>query len=76
MENKINKFAVKDALVILEKESPYPNSFRVKKMQGTGKKSIKEASPIMNARITFEFEKPDKIIFRNVGKYNITSSNP
>ncbi len=44
MENKINKFAVKDALVILEKESPYPNSFRVKKMQGTGKKSIKKES--------------------------------
>lgn len=70
------KQAVKDALVILQNGKPYPNSLRVKKMQGTGKKSIMEASPTMDIRITFEFEKPDKIIFRNVGDHDITLSKP
>lgn len=70
------KKAVKTALVFLQKGKPYPNSLRVKKMQGTGKKSIMEASPTMDTRITFEFEKPDKIIFRNVGEHDITLSKP
>lgn len=53
---------------------PYPNSLRVKKMKGH--KSIYEASPTMGVRMTFEYDKPDYIILRNVGSHDITLSNP
>ncbi|RNF38777.1 cytotoxin [Planococcus salinus] len=68
--------AVDSAITTLANGKPYSDGLRVKKMQGTGKKSIMKASPTMDVRITFEFDNPDQIIFRNVGDHDITLNNP
>ena len=69
-----DKQSVQDAIKTLVKGSPYPNSLRVKKMRGH--KSIWEASPTMSCRLTFEFNNPDYIVLRNVGKHDLTLGNP
>lgn len=68
------KEAVQDSIRKLVQGSPYPNSLRVKKMQGH--KSIWEASATMSCRLTFEFNNPDYIVLRNVGKHDLTLDNP
>lgn len=66
--------AVDVALKTLVAGKPYPNGLRVKKMKGH--KSVYEASPTMDCRITFHFNNPDYIVLRNVGSHDITLNKP
>lgn len=52
---------------------PKPASLRIKKMEG--QYGIFEMSANMDLRITFHFEKPDMIVFRNCGQHDITLKN-
>lgn len=62
------------AISLLSEGPPYPNSLRVKKMQGHDR--VYEASPTMAIRLTYEYEKPDVLVLRNVGPHDITLSKP
>lgn len=66
---------IKDTLVTLENDFSHP-SLRVKKMKGYRNPNVWEASATMDLRITFEIEKPDKLILRNCGHHDETLSNP
>lgn len=55
-------------------EDPRHPSLRVKKMEGWG--YIWEASASMDLRITFHYEKPDTIVFRNCGHHDPTLKKP
>jgi len=46
-------------------------SFRTKKIEGFKNPYIWEASLTMSYRFTFEIDKEDKIIFRNIGTHTI-----
>jgi mRNA-degrading endonuclease RelE of RelBE toxin-antitoxin system len=52
-------------------ENIFHPSFRTKKIEGFKDPSIWEASLTMNYRFTFEIDKEDKIIFRNIGIHTI-----
>lgn len=66
---------IKEALIKLENDFSHP-SLRVKKMQGYRNPNVWEASANMDLRITFEIEKPDKIILRNCGHHDETLGSP
>ncbi|GEK35441.1 type II toxin-antitoxin system RelE/ParE family toxin [Kurthia sibirica] len=69
LKDKVDK-----ALISLSEGKPYPKGLRVKKMQGYD--SVFEASPTMSCRITFNYDNPEYIIFRNVGAHDKTLKNP
>jgi len=48
----------------------------MKNMQGYKNPDIWEASVNMDLRITFEYEKPDTLIFRNCGRHDKALNNP
>lgn len=52
-------------------ENIFHPSFRTKKMEGFKNPSIWESSLTMKYRFTFEIDKEDKIIFRNIGTHAI-----
>ncbi len=62
-------------MVTLENDFSH-SSLRVKKMKGYRNPNVWEASATMDLRITFEIEKPDKLILRNCGHHDETLSNP
>ena len=66
---------IKKVLETLENDFSHP-SLRVKKMKGYRNPNVWEASANMDLRITFEMEKPDKIILRNCGHHDETLGNP
>lgn len=66
---------IKETLIKLENDFSHP-SLRVKKMQGYRNPNVWEASANMDLRITFEIEKPDKIILRNCDHHDVTLGNP
>ncbi|HHY74186.1 MAG TPA: cytotoxin [Bacillus bacterium] len=66
---------IKNALTIIAQDFSHP-SLRIKKMKGYRNPNVWEASANMDLRITFEIEKPDKLILRNCGHYDETLSNP
>lgn len=67
--------AINKALILLIEDFSHP-SLRVKKMRGYHNPNIWEASANMDLRITFEFEKPDKIILRHCGHHDETLNHP
>lgn len=73
--DKDSQELIKEALKMLAENLKHP-SLRVKKMQGYHNPYVWEASANMDIRITFEMEKPDKLILRNCGHHNETLSNP
>lgn len=66
---------IKKTLELMETNLSHP-SLRVKKMKGYQNPDIWEASASMDLRITFEIEKPEKIILRNCGHHDPTLKNP
>lgn len=70
-----NQKIIKDGLIKIENDFSHP-SLRVKKMKGYRNPNVWEASANMDLRITFEIEKPDKIILRNCGHHDETLNNP
>lgn len=77
-DKSYSKLADKDQQVIrkaIEKffQEPKPASLRIKKMEGQD--GIFEMSANMDLRITFHYEKPEMIVFRNCGHHDITLKN-
>ncbi len=65
--------AVEKVLCFMSKDIRHP-SLRTKKLEGTD--YIFEASANMDLRITFHYEKPDRIVLRNCGHHDRTLGNP
>lgn len=65
--------AVEKALRLMSKDIRHP-FLRTKKLEGTD--YIFEASANMDLRITFHYEKPDRIVLRNCGHHDRTLGNP
>ncbi|UJL46667.1 cytotoxin [Virgibacillus sp. NKC19-16] len=66
---------LKKTLKLMEENFSHP-SLRIKKMKGYQNPDIWEASASMDLRITFEIEKPKKVILRNCGHHDQTLKNP
>lgn len=67
--------SIKNAIKQMQKDYS-SNSLRIKKIQGTRNPVVWEASANMDIRITFQIEKPNKIILRNCGHHEETLNNP
>lgn len=65
--------AIQKAIRLMSHDIKHP-SLRAKKMEGTD--YIFEASANMDIRITFHYEKPDRLILRNCGHHDRTLNNP
>jgi mRNA-degrading endonuclease RelE of RelBE toxin-antitoxin system len=65
--------AIQKAIRHMSHDIKHP-SLRAKKMEGTD--YIFEASANMDIRITFHYEKPDRLILRNCGHHDRTLNNP
>lgn len=73
--DKQSQKAINETIIRLVQDFSHP-SLRMKKMQGYKNPDIWEASVNMDLRITFEYEKPDTLIFRNCGRQDKTLNNP
>lgn len=65
--------AIQKAIRLMNHNMKHP-SLRTKKMEGSD--YIFEASANMDIRITFHYEKPDRLILRNCGHHDRSLSNP
>lgn len=66
---------IKRAITMLVTDFSH-KSLRVKKMKGYQNPNVWEASANMDLRITFQIEKPKKLILRNCGHHDETLNNP
>jgi mRNA interferase RelE/StbE len=65
--------AIQKAIRFMNQDMKHP-SLRAKKMEGTD--YIFEVSANMDIRITFHYEKPDRLILRNCGHHDRTLNHP
>jgi mRNA interferase RelE/StbE len=65
--------AIQKTIRLMNHDIRHP-SLRTKKMEGTD--YIFEASANMDIRITFHYEKPDRLVLRNCGHHDRTLNNP
>lgn len=66
---------IKETLQKIAEDSTHP-SLRVKKMQGYHNPFVWEASVNMDIRITFQVDKPNKLILRNCGHHDSALKKP
>lgn len=73
---KLDKISQKqiDKAIRLYFNNPQPKSLRLKKIVDSN--GIFEMSANMDLRVTYHFEKPDIIVFRNCGHHNKVLKNP
>lgn len=74
--SKREREAISDAIRELAAGPPFPNGLRVHPIEKAKSQGVKEASPTMAIRITFEVNDDNVLILRNVGPHDITLENP